>query len=133
MPATVATTTVEPTATMKPAASTVESSTAVEPASTMKATTAMKPAAELAATCKRSPSKAFVSKSPPKIVTVETAAEASVKPTTSKESGAEERPSVKAMEPRACADKHTIHEPFRAVVTVRCACVRVIIIIAVST
>ncbi len=115
-PATVATTAVEPTATMKPA-------------STTESATAMEPAAKLTATGKPSSGKALMNKSAAsKVVTIESAeARASKEPRT------KERPSAESVEPWAGADKHAIHEPFRAVVAVWRARVRVIIIVAVGT
>jgi hypothetical protein len=92
----------------------------------------MEPAAELAATSKPSP-KTLMNESPPKIVTIEIAAEASVKPAAPKESGTKERPAVKAMEPRPRADEHAANKPLRPVVAVRRTRVRVITIVAVGT
>ena len=115
--ATVATTAVEPTATMKPA-------------STTESATAMEPAAKLTATGKPCSGKALMNKSAAsKVVTIESTAEARA----SKEPRIKERPSAESVEPWAGADKHAIDEPVRAVVAVWRARVRVIIIVAVGT
>ena len=119
-------------ATMKTAAATVESSTAMEP------TIAVEPAStmEAAAVFKAFMRESSASKT---VMVPATAAEtaASIKPaaivsTTVEAAAIKARAPIKSVKPGARADEHVTNKPFRAVVTVRRAGVRVIIIIAVG-
>ena len=95
-------------------AAAVKPSAAMEPASTMKLAAAGKPSAA-------------------KAVAAEIAVKPALKSAALIVTRTEKAVAVKPVEPRAGADKHATREPLRSVVAVRCAGVRIIAIIAVST